>query len=300
MEVTILEAIRKSAEFLEGKGVENPRLQVEMMLEKILKQPRLQLYLQFETHLTEIQENDLRAWVIRRGQREPLQHLLGEVSFCGYPIQVNPEVLIPRPESEILAETAWNYLIREFRDSSVPLQILDFGTGSGCLAIAIAQNTDNVQVTALDASEKALKTAAKNLILNDLTDRIKLIESHGFDALNGNSRFDLIVSNPPYIPSHEIPNLEPEVRLHDPISALDGGSDGLDFYRILASGSTNHLTEEGILMMEFGDGQEIDIVEILQSENWIVDNILNDYTDRPRIIIAKRMCGSAMIPDSNP
>ena len=289
MEVTILEAIRKSAEFLEGKGVENPRLQVEMMLEKILKQPRLQLYLQFETRLTEIQENDLRTWVIRRGQREPLQHLLGDVSFCGCPIQVNPEVLIPRPESEILAETAWNYLIREFHDSSDPLQILDFGTGSGCLAIAIAKNTDNVQVTALDASKKALKTAEKNLLLNNLTDRIKLIESHGFDSLNGNSCFDLIVSNPPYIPSHEIPDLEPEVRLHDPISALDGGSDGLDFYRILASDSTNHLTEKGILMMEFGDGQEIDIVEILQSENWIVDNILNDYTDRPRIIIAKRM-----------
>ena len=112
-----------------------------------------------------------------------------------------------------------------------------------------------------------------------------------FPLARGGTQFDFIVSNPPYIPSDEIRKLEPEVRLHDPKPALDGGRDGLDFYRILSSGSANYLKEGGVLMMEFGDGQETGITEILQSENWIVDAVIKDYTDRPRIIIAKRNVG---------
>ena len=181
--------------------------------------------------------------VRRRERREPLQHLLGTVCFCGFELIVNRDVLIPRPETEVLAEMAWTHLLE--RQGCEPPTVLDFGTGSGCVAIAIAHHVPSARVHALDASPSAVGVARQNAALQGLSERIQFNMGDAFAAVPGGLRFDLIVTNPPYIPSGEIDGLEPEVRDHDPRMALDGGRDGLAFYRLLAAEAPAHLNAGG-------------------------------------------------------
>ena len=282
--MTVLEGIQKSAEFLAKKGVEPPRLHAELLLAHLLKMPRMKLYLNFERSLTPGETDALRELVRRRGQREPLQHITGSTSFCGLEIAVNRHVLIPRPETELLAEAAWAFLSTL---NPQPSTALDFGTGSGCLAIAVAAKSPGAKIFALDVSAAALALARQNAVANQATSRIEFVESDGFAALPSDSRFDLIVSNPPYIPTAEIETLEPEVRDYDPRSALDGGTDGLDFYRRLAVEAGKFLKPAGKIMLEFGEGQAAAIREIFEKQNWVVEAIRPDYTQRERILIAR-------------
>src|SRR6059036_1859341 len=174
--MTVLEAIQRSTEFLARKGVESPRLQTELLLAHLLKLPRLQLYLNFERSLTGQEVEALREMVKRRGQREPLQFIVGSTSFCGLEITVNRHVLIPRPETELLAERGWQFLNQlATLDVSTPQPstVLDFGTGSGCLAIALAFNCPSAHVYALDASAEALEIARQNVKRHGLIERIK-------------------------------------------------------------------------------------------------------------------------------
>jgi len=293
--VTVLDVIQLSTDFLAKKGVESPRLQAELLLSHVLRMPRMQLYLKFQRPLASEEENLLRDLVKRRGAREPLQHLTGSVSFCGLELEVTSDVLIPRPETEILAEEGWRFLNEQLTQNtnsdttSIPSgTALDFGTGSGCLAIALAVRCPGARVVALDISAKALVIARRNALHHAVLDRIDFLPGDGLSALPGNIRFDLIVTNPPYIPTGEIEHLEPEVRDHDPRSALDGGSDGLLFYRQIAAEAGAVLRPGGKLMSEFGDGQEAAVAELFQHQNWIVERIVNDYTPRPRILIARR------------
>ncbi|MBI5772315.1 MAG: peptide chain release factor N(5)-glutamine methyltransferase [Verrucomicrobia bacterium] len=282
--MTILEVIRRSAEFLGQRGVDSPRLQIELLLAHVLRTPRLKLYLNFERTLTEPELAQLRELVRRRAAREPLQHLLGSTSFCGLEFEVNRDVLIPRPETELLAERAWNHLSPLTSHLSTAL---DFGTGSGCLAVTLAVKCPAARVTALDISGAALEVARRNAQRHGVGDRVEFVESDGFAALNGDSRCDLIVSNPPYIVTGEIAALQPEVRDFDPRPALDGGADGLDFYRRLAAEAGQFLNEHGKIMLEFGDGQADAIKNLFQAQKWIVEAVENDYTQRQRILIAR-------------
>ena len=283
--MTVLEGIQKSAEFLGKKGVEPPRLQAELLLAHVLSLPRMKLYLNFERVLTPAETDRLRELVRRRGQREPLQHLTGSTSFCGFEIAVNRHVLIPRPETELLAEAGWNFLSTL---SPSPSTALDFGTGSGCLAIALALKAPATQVCAAEISPDSLVIARQNAASHGLAERLRFFQGDGFAALPNESRFDLIVSNPPYIPAAEIETLEPEVRDHDPRGALDGGADGLEFYRRLATEAGAFLKPRGKLMLEFGEGQAPALREILENQKWVVEAILPDYTRRERIFIARR------------
>ena len=283
--MTVLEVIQRSSDFLIRKGVDSPRLQVELLLARVLQMPRMKLYLNFERPLTEPELETLRGLVKRRGEREPLQHILGSTSFCGLEIAVSGDVLIPRPETELLAEVAWKFLSTL---NSQPSTILDFGTGSGCLALFIAVKCAQAVVHALDISEAALKLARENALRLGLTDRVLFHAGDGFNALPGGAKFDLIVSNPPYIPSAEIETLQPEVRDHDPRLALDGGADGLDFYRLLATEAVSRLKPGGRLMLEHGDGQGGAVSELLAQHGWTVESVLKDYSGRGRILIARR------------
>lgn len=280
--MTILEVIQRSTDFLTKKGVESPRLQVELLIAHVLKMKRMQLYLNFERALPEPELQTLREMVQRRGNREPLQYIIGNVSFCGWELNVTPAVLIPRPETEILAERAWQFLstINEH-----PSTALDFGTGSGCLAIAMALKVPTAQVHALDASETALNVAKENAAR--LNAQVTFHKGNGFEALPASSKFDLIVSNPPYIPSAEIETLEPEVKDHEPGSALDGGADGLDFYRLLAAESKNWLKPAGKILLEFGDGQAEAVKKTFEMQKFVVESIECDYSQRPRILSAR-------------
>ena len=283
--MTVLEVIQKSSEFLAKKGVDSPRLQTELLLAHLLKLPRMKLYLNFERVLSPVELDALRALVMRRAQREPLQHIIGSTSFCGLEMSVNKTVLVPRPETELLAEMGWQFLSTL---ASQPTTCLDFGTGSGCIAIALAVKCPTVRITAIDVSDDSLAVAKQNAAANKVSDLIEFRCGNGFSTLNSNDQFDLIVSNPPYIASEEIATLQPEVRDFDPRGALDGGADGLDFYRRLASESAAFLKPGGKLMIEFGDGQAEAISAIFSSKQWHIEGVFEDYSKRPRILVVKR------------
>jgi len=281
--VTVLEVIQRSAKFLAKKDVESPRLQVELLLAHALGLPRLKLYLNFERTLSGAELESARTLVKRRGNREPLQHILGSTSFCGLEIKINRHVLVPRQETELLAERAWTFLSTR---NAQPSTALDFGTGSGCIAVALAVKCPQAQVHALDISADALGVARENSAFNLASERIQFHHGDGFGALPQDLFFDLLVANPPYIPSAEIDTLSPEVRDHDPRQALDGGADGLEFYRRLAVEAAKRLRPAGRMMLEFGDGQAERIRETLVQHKWIVESIEADYSDRPRILTA--------------
>ena len=320
--MTVLEAIQKSADFLAKKGVESPRLQAELLLAHLLKLPRMKLYLNFERTLMPVETDALREFVKRRGLREPLQHIIGSTSFCGFEIAVNRHALVPRPETELLAELGWQFLnqLSEGRVPRVPIQndgdscnsslrALDFGTGSGCIAIALAAKCPDAKITATDISADALALAKENAARNQVTERIEFLPGDGFAAFQSEGRvprvpnqndgdscnsslqkireFDLVISNPPYISSAEITTLQPEVRNFDPRAALDGGTDGLDFYRKLAAEAKPFLKPDGKIMLEFGDGQTEAVKNIFEAQKWIVEAVKEDYSQRERILIAR-------------
>jgi len=240
----------------------------------------------------------LRELVKRRGQREPLQHIVGSTSFRGYEIAVNRHALVPRPETELLAEAGWQFLAT--RHSSL-VTALDFGTGSGCIAIALAAKCPEAKIVATDISADALALAVENAKNNSVAERIEFLQGDGFVALKSEPKsnaqdgspgvsphqIDLIISNPPYIPSAEIATLQPEVRDFDPRGALDGGADGLDFYRKLAAEAKTFLKPDGKIMLEFGDGQANAVKKIFENKKWVVEAVQDDYSQRARILIAK-------------
>jgi release factor glutamine methyltransferase len=333
--VTVLEAIQKSTEFLAKRNIESPRLQCELLLAHVLKMPRLKLYLNFERTLTTAETDTLRELIKRRGQHEPLQHITGSASFCGHEIAVNRHVLVPRPETEMLAELGWQFLnqLSEGRVPRVPdstaeikircspsssLRVLDFCTGSGCIAIALAAKCPDATIVATDISADALALAKQNAVKNNVAGGIEFLQGDGFAALTSEGRvprvphstleikigdsqssslrkweFDLILSNPPYIPSAEIEMLEPEVRDFDPRLALDGGADGLEFYRLIAFQAGAFLKPGGKVMVEFGDGHAEAIRKIFETEKWIVEAVKEDYSQRARILIAKSSSSSS-------
>ena len=283
--MTVLEIIQRSTEFLQQKGVESPRLQIEWMLAHVLQMPRLKLYLNFDRALVEPELNRLRDMVRRRAAREPLQHILGTASFCGLEMKCSRAALIPRPETEILAEHGWKFLSTLNPPPSIAL---DLGTGTGCIAIALAANAPHAMIHAVDVSADALALAQENAAANKVPERIAFHLGDGFNALPAGLKFDLIASNPPYIAAEEIATLQPEVRDFDPRLALDGGADGLDFYRRIAREAGAWLQPGGRLMVEFGGGQGGDVEKIFSGEKWVVVEIVADYSPQPRILIARQ------------
>jgi release factor glutamine methyltransferase len=284
--VTVLEVIQRGAEHLAKKAVDSPRLQVELMLAQVLNLPRLSLYLNFNRELAESEVAQLRDWVKRRGQREPLQYILGSTSFCGVEIRVNPAVLIPRPETELLAEQAWTWLLKRAATESAEPRILDFGTGSGCLAVVLALRCPTARIWALDKSPSALAVAAANVALHGVQSRIELLEADSLAPGNSAAPFDLIVANPPYIPTQDLGQLQPEVRDHEPHLALDGGADGMNHFRALAAQAPSMLRADGRFMAEFGDGQASELPSIFAAPAWQEARIEADHSGRPRILIA--------------
>ncbi|MBX3730993.1 MAG: peptide chain release factor N(5)-glutamine methyltransferase [Verrucomicrobiae bacterium] len=298
MSLTVLEILRRSTEFLEARGVESARLNAELILSHVLRQPRLRLYLEFDRVVGAPETAAVRDLVRRRGRREPLQHLTGTAAFLGHELRVGPEVLIPRPETERLAQLAIERLRRP--DASATPRVLDFGTGSGCLAIAIAAAIPAAEVHALELSVPALDRARENARPLG-TDRIAFHCGDGFAALpdgEGEPRrgFDLLVANPPYIPTADIGSLDPEVRDHEPRLALDGGPDGLSFFRRLAVEASHRMRRPGCLMLEFGDGQAAAVRELFTNTAWTVERVEKDLSGRDRILIVTPLPASRVPP----
>lgn len=283
--MTIRTAIQSHEAFLASKGVESPRLQVELLLAHLLNLPRLKLYLDMDREVPQGELLRLEALVQSRAERVPLQHLVGSVSFNGLELEVNGDVLIPRPETEILSQLAVQRLSSLKKSAPVAL---DFGSGSGCLAISLAAGVPGAMVHAIDCSDAAIAVASRNAQRHGVADRIQFHLGDGFAALPGmTQRFDLLVSNPPYISTSEIATLDPEVRDHDPHLALDGGTDGLDFYRRLAAEAPTFLQPGAPVLLEFGDGQEDDLRRLFSGSGWVFETIESDLSGRPRIVIAR-------------
>ena len=249
---TTLKTLTWTKEFFLSKGIVNARLEAEWLLCAVTGLDRVGLYLQFDKPLNESELAEYRVKVARRAKREPLQHILGSQDFFGLDYEVTADVLVPRHETEVLVSEAF---IRHPQAAT----ILDIGTGSGCIAVSLKKLFTEAAVTATDISEAALVVARRNAEKFGVA--IEFLAGSLFTPIAGRS-FDLIVSNPPYIPSAEIELLEPEVRDYDPRSALDGGKDGLDIYRKLIPGAVACLKPGGWLLVEIGAGQAEDVAQL--------------------------------------
>jgi len=281
--MTIRETLDRTMARLRAAGIEPPRADSEWLLAHVLGVSRMGAVTQPSREVTPDEAARLEALLARRERREPLQHIVGTAAFCGLELEVNGDVLIPRPETELLAGRAVQFLSTL---NSQPSTVLDIGTGSGCLAIWIAASVPGASVVAVDVSSRALAVARRNAGRGGVTGRIEFLEGDCFLPVAAGRRFDLIVSNPPYIASGEIDGLQPEVSRHDPRLALDGGVDGLEFYRRLAVEAVARLRGGGRLMVEFGDGQEEALEKILSAHNWVVEEVAADYSHHPRLLTA--------------
>lgn len=246
--VRLLEVLQKAEGFLRERGSSTPRLDAQLLLAHVLGCDRVRLYLDFEKPLREEELGAFRSLVRRRANREPLAYILGQREFWSLAFKVDPRALIPRPDSETLVEEA----ARLFAVHP-PTRIADIGTGSGCLAAALASLFPHATGVAVDVDPEALALARENLAMLGIGDRIETREGHLLEPLAGET-FDLIAANLPYIPSGDLPRLPPDV-LFEPRRALDGGPDGLALIREIVASVRPHLRPGGVLLLEVGAGQ---------------------------------------------
>jgi release factor glutamine methyltransferase len=275
--LTVLESINLSSEYLKKKGIESPRINAELLLAKILNCKRIDLYLSFDRPLSEEETFGYREFIKRRSGFEPLQYITGSVEFYGMEFKVNNSVLIPRPETELLVET----VIEEFKDKP-GLKVLDIGTGSGNIAVCLAKFIQDSNVTAVDFSESALKTAEENAKLLGAENVVFSLKDILKEDLA--EKYDVIVSNPPYISSDLFTGLKPELKDYEPKGALTDFADGLTFYKAIAGKARAHLNEGGKLFAELGQGQFEDVKEIFEASGYENIQIKKDYQNIERII----------------
>lgn len=279
------DSLRAATKQLENKGIENPRQNAEQMLCLVLGISRVELYLNFERLLTTEEQAEFRAFVERRMADEPLQHILQKVEFMSLPFHVSPDVLIPRPETEVLVER----VIEAWKNGAIAdaPAILDIGTGSGCIAISLLSSIRAATCTAIDVSGKALELARRNALLNEVAERIEFInadvlQSHSLGSIG--STFDVVVSNPPYISATDFDNLPAEIRLFEPGMALTDSGDGLLFYRRIAELAPRFLKTCGFLLVEIGAGQEDVVTQLFEGAGLTKIIICRDLNDMPRVI----------------
>lgn len=251
----VLKVLNWTKGYLAEKGVENPRLEAEWMLCEALSLDRVGLYLNFDKPLSDAELALYRGMVARRGRREPLQYILGSQEFMGLEFRVTPAVLIPRHDTEVLVTEA-------VKRGAECRGILDIGTGSGCVAIAVAKALPEAEVCTVDVSGEAIEVARGNAELNGVS--VQFFQGSLFEPFAG-KRFDMVVSNPPYITSADLASLQQEVRDFEPTGALDGGGDGLDFYRRITADAPAYLNPGGWLLFEVGAGQAGEVLELLNS-----------------------------------
>lgn len=281
-EWNVLSMINWGTGYFEEKKVPSPRLSIEWILADILKLKRLNLYLQFERPLSGNELEQIREYVKRRARHEPLQYIIGHTDFMNTKIRVNPHVLIPRPETEQLVE-----IILEKHPDEQALNVLDIGTGSGCIAIALKQERPDWNVYGIDISEKAIATAEDNARLNhmDIAFQVADISKPETVSVAGNALFDVIVSNPPYIYPREKDSLDKEVRDYEPEQALFH-TDPKIIYQQIMSYSEQHLKPGGYLYFELHEDWGQEILDLFNSDFWDA-SLLTDFNKKNRFLRGK-------------
>lgn len=280
----ILRMILWSAEYLRTKGVETGRLDAEHLLAHVLGMPRLQLYLQYERPLAPEELDAYRPLLKRRATREPLQHILGVQAFRELELEVDGSVLVPRSETELLVDAVLEWARDAGRSD---LAALDIGTGSGAIALSLAMEGPFARVVATDVADDALEVARRNRATAGLDGRVELREGDLFQPVGVGERFDVVVSNPPYVPDGDAAGLQPEVRDWEPGRALFAGHDGLDVLRRLVSGAPTYMERGALFAVEVGLGQAAAVVRmIMATGQYDAPGVLRDYSGRERFVLA--------------
>jgi release factor glutamine methyltransferase len=269
----LLEILNRTSEFFAQHGIDTPRVDAEWILAHVLGLRRLELYLRFDQPMAETELSRLRPLVARRARREPLAYVLGQTNFCDLTLRVDSRVLIPRPETELLVE----HILSAHPQ---PERVLDIGTGSGAIALVIAQARPLSTVTATDLSPDALVLARENASLNGLVANFILADL--FPPRG--ERFDLIVSNPPYVREDEYPGLQPEIVGFEPKMALTAPENGLQCYRRILEGAADYLSPTGSLWFEIGHDQAMAVFALGERNGWRHDRLIHDYNGFERVV----------------
>lgn len=280
---TIKALLQWTTDYFHTQKLESPRLESQILLAHVMSCPRIELVARSNEEPTADERTRFRELVRRRVEGWPVAYLVGQREFYMLPFEVSPAVLIPRPDTELLVLTALDWL-----KTKPAADVLDLGTGSGCIAVSIAHQAKTCRVTATDISPDALNIAERNARKHAVLERITFHTGDLFSALPNDAQFDLIVSNPPYIPPGEIATLAPDVRDHEPRIALDGGPDGLAFYRRIANGAGDYLRPGGQILVEIGWTQAEAVQELFQAAGFTVGPPLADRAGRSRVISARR------------
>ena len=276
---TVIKILKWTTDYFSEKGIDSPRLDAEVLLAETLGMDRVGLYVNFDQPLAADELARFRERVRRRGRHEPVQYILGETEFWSMAFAVNPQVLIPRADTEVLVEEALTVLPDR-------ASVLDAGTGSGAIAIALAKERPELTVLALDVSSDAVQVAQRNAMHHQVQAQIKC--QVGDLAALPTGPYDLLVSNPPYIPSQDWQGLMPEVRDYEPRLALDGGVDGLQAYRLLSQQAVTHLKPGGWLMVEVGINQAEEVAELFAAAGLTEIRKREDYAGIPRVVAGRR------------
>lgn len=278
--MNIKQALEEAKNILKSNNFEDSNIIAKELLSYVLKKDRVYLTINSDTALTDTEYAEFTKCIEQIIDGKPLQYITQKQEFMGIDFFVNEDVLIPQPDTEILIETVLDICKRYGKQS---LRILDLCTGSGAIAISLSKIL-NTQVFASDVSTKALKVAEKNNVLNN--SKVEFIESNLFEQING-EKFDIIVSNPPYIKNEEIKSLSKQVQ-NEPYIALAGGEDGLDFYRKIIDEAYKYINKNGYLCLEIGYDQKEDLIKLIkQNENYEYENCIKDLSNNDRCIIAK-------------
>ncbi len=289
--MTLLESLNQTTSRLKDRRIENPRLNAELLLARSLSLSREGLYRNLSSPLGEKEKKVLEKMIQRRVSGEPLQYILGEQEFWSVDLKVDSRVLIPRPETELLIEQSLP-ILSEISLKRIP-SVLEIGTGSGAIAIALAKEVSNIFLVATDISGDALTLAKENAKSAGVQDRMKFVCGDLFSPLqpaNGGARFDLILSNPPYIVRRKIDTLAREVKEHEPRIALDGGEDGLAFYRRIIPEVPFYLREGGWLLLEVALGQCGDVSGMIEvGGNFLEPQCIPDLSGIGRLVKAQRL-----------
>jgi len=288
--MTVFEILNWSAHYLKDHRVENPRLNAELLLAHTLSLSREGLYVRLQNLIRKEEKETVEGLIKRRISGEPLQYILGHQEFWSIDFQVDSRALIPRPETELLVEQA--LLILSENPFNRPPFVLEIGTGSGAVAIALAKEAKDIFMVASDISRDALRLAKENAASSGFLHQLKFVNGNLFDPfrlLREREPFDLILSNPPYIPFPEIEGLDKEVRDYEPIIALDGGEDGLTFYRDIISQAPLYLKKGGWLLLEIGQAQGGKVSELIDKRgDFSMPQLLKDLSGLERMVKAQK------------
>ncbi len=282
-QIKALDMLRKTTESLAGSGISDAGREAELIVSSCLGTDRVVLY-RDNPPVSPDDAARIEAYSGRRSKREPIQYILGFTEFCGLQIKVGPGVLIPRPETELLALEAIKII--SGLDVRMPdCNVIDLCTGTGCLALAIAKAFPEAHVYGTDISEEAINYSGANAKLNGI-ENIRFLQGSLFEPIEKDMRCDVIISNPPYIRHEDLNLLQPEIKNYEPVEALDGGGDGLSYYRMIIPVAQEYLKQNGVLMLEIGLGQSGEIREMAEREGYDGISLLRDYSGIERIFIA--------------